>query len=300
MWFPAPRRCMLCDTAKLPAHAGSPWPSQHPSACRGGQDPAPGERWLWNDTITPAEQAAREPSGMSCLSKALSAPPRALPRPLRCQAHVGGLQGRSGDVDESSLDPPCVVTQGPASPPGWAGVLGSSCPADSQQLVWCEQRFSDHLLAVGGAGSTPPWHAWGTCSHSCPGAADSHWLWAAELPEEPQNELLHSWKSTCSRICPCPASPPAPPRCSPMHTSPGGTGLGPAGRAPSTPSLPPRGGQEGHSTEGGPSLCAVVGFGASCSLSVRLGAVGLGVCWALALSPVQQPFAHLSGSWPAV
>lgn len=32
------------------------------------------ERELWNDTITPAEQAAREPSGMSCLSKALSAP----------------------------------------------------------------------------------------------------------------------------------------------------------------------------------------------------------------------------------
>lgn len=43
-------------------------------------------------------------------------------------------------------------------PAGRAGVPGGSCPADSQQLVWCEQRFSDHLLAVGGAGSTPPRH----------------------------------------------------------------------------------------------------------------------------------------------
>lgn len=108
MWFPAPRKCRQCDTARLPAHAGSPWPSPQPSACRAGQDPAPGERWLWNDTITPAEQAAREPSGMSCLSKALSAPPRALRRPLRCQAHVGGPQGRiqpgptlSGDTRSS-------------------------------------------------------------------------------------------------------------------------------------------------------------------------------------------------------
>lgn len=43
-------------------------------------------------------------------------------------------------------------------PSVWAGVVGSSCPADSQQLVWCEQQFSDHLLAVSGAGSTPLWH----------------------------------------------------------------------------------------------------------------------------------------------
>lgn len=94
MWSPAPGWwCRLCDTAKLPAHAGSPWPPQHPSVCRGGQDPTPGERWLWNDTITPAERAAREPSGMSCLSKALSAPLRALPRPLRFQGPRGRPAG---------------------------------------------------------------------------------------------------------------------------------------------------------------------------------------------------------------
>lgn len=35
---------------------------------------------------------------------------------------------------------------------------------------------------------------------------------APELPEEPQRQLLHSWKSPCSRICPHPAPPPFPPR----------------------------------------------------------------------------------------
>lgn len=53
-----------------------------------GQDPAPRERRLWNDTITPAERAAREPSGMSCLSKALSAPLRA---PPGCTVSTGAL-----------------------------------------------------------------------------------------------------------------------------------------------------------------------------------------------------------------
>lgn len=87
----------------------------------------------------------------------------------------------------------------------------------------------------------------GDCSHSCPGAANSHWLWAAELPEEPQKELLHSWKSTCSRMCPCPASPRPP--CTQALEKPVW-----ALRAEllPTPSLPPRGGQEGHSSEGGP------------------------------------------------
>lgn len=151
-----------------------------------------------------------------------------------------------------------MVTQGPASPPGWAGVLGSSCPADSQQLVWCEQRFSDHLLAVGGAGSTPPWHAWGTCSHSCPGAADSHWLWAAELPEEPQNELLHSWKSTCSRICPCPASPPRPPSLFPHAHKPWRNRFGPCGQSSFHP-LPSSTGRAGRAQHRGRSLALCCG-----------------------------------------
>ncbi|XP_030062151.1 uncharacterized protein LOC115472146 [Microcaecilia unicolor] len=33
-----------------------------------------GENLPWNDTITPVEQKARTPSGISCLSKALSSP----------------------------------------------------------------------------------------------------------------------------------------------------------------------------------------------------------------------------------
>lgn len=160
---------------------------RRPCASTGGavlrQDPAPRERRLWNDTITPAERAAREPSGMSCLSKALSAPLRAPPGPhsehrspfpllqgaaqgRRC--HVLGPPWCSGDGDRQNQPQPCSTgpierLRGGDISPAWVcpppaaeqGVLGSSCPADSQQLVWCEQRFSDHLLAVGGAGSTP-------------------------------------------------------------------------------------------------------------------------------------------------
>lgn len=84
----------------------------------------------------------------------------------RC--HVLGPPRCSGDGDGQSQPQPCSTgpierLRGGDISPAWMcpppaaeqGVLGGSCPADSQQLVWCEQRFSDHLLAVGGAGSTP-------------------------------------------------------------------------------------------------------------------------------------------------
>lgn len=113
------------------------------------------------------------------------------PSPGHCaaRAHVGSLRGHWG-CGGSSLSGNTRSTKSP----GRAGVLGSSCPADSQQLVWCEQRFSDHLLAVGGAGSTAPWHSRGTSSYSCPGAADSHWVWAAALE---LRGCLRSLKTNC-------------------------------------------------------------------------------------------------------
>lgn len=104
---------------------------------------------------------------------------------------------------------------------------------------------------------------------------------APELPEEPQRQLLHSWKSPCSRICPHPA----PPAFSPTHTSPGGTGLGPAGRAPSfphTPHLP--NGEAGRAQQKGRSLTLCCG----------------GV-WRFLL-PVSQAWCHGAGAvlgpWP--
>lgn len=118
MWPPARGRHRSQDTVRAfccqrPV-PGSPWPPAAPSAGRGERCPGrirpPRERWLWNDTITPAEQAAREPSGMSCLSKAFSAPPRVPPGPQATA--LPGLTWaacrdprRSGDGDGSSLEP---------------------------------------------------------------------------------------------------------------------------------------------------------------------------------------------------
>lgn len=179
------------------------------------------ERQLWNDTITPAEQAAREPSGMSCLSKALSAPLRA----PTSGHHTACRDPRCcGDGDGLILEPtkqwhnvqarsqPTLVC---VHPPGQAGVPGGSCPADSQQLVWCEQRFSDHLLAVGGAGSTPPGHipalpaGWGTRS-THPPPAEGHvptpapGLWVrtgCRAAQGALNGFLRSWQRPHNGPC---------------------------------------------------------------------------------------------------
>lgn len=114
-----------------------------------GQDLSLGERRLWNDTITPAERAAREPSGMSCLSKALSAPPRAPPPPGA--AVLPGLTWaacgdprRSVDGDGSSLDPTvsgdtrseCAPSPCWCVPPRLAGQGSRAAPALRTVSSW--------------------------------------------------------------------------------------------------------------------------------------------------------------------
>lgn len=209
-----------------------------------GQGLSPGERRLWNDTVTPAERAATEPSGMSCLSKALSAPPgaphgghHAAGPPVGCPRGpwVFWAWGRtqSGPHPEQRHRVPACSWPSRCIPwPVGQALTGGSCPADSQQLVWGEQQFSDHLLAVGGARSTPPQcHPSLPGGHSCPqyphrrgtcplpqGCGGSHWgchlqgptsshcvsvmVGAALAPPMPVHKLRRSRFGPCGQSSP--------------------------------------------------------------------------------------------------
>lgn len=155
----------------------------------------------------------------------------------------------------------------------------------------CNTNRSDHLLAVGGAGSTPPWHAWGTVLTPALGLQI---LTGCGL-----QSCLRSPKTSCcipgrahAAGCALALLPPAPH----AQTSPGGTGLGPAGRAPSHP-LPSSTGRAGRAQQRGrsPALCCA-GFGhllLPVSQPWCHGAGGL-------LGPCPVPSsAPVSGSWPA-
>lgn len=105
---------------------------------------------------------------------------------------------------------------------------------------------------------------------------------ALGLPEEPQNELLHSWKSPCSRICPRPPLPRPFPPCTQALEEPVW-----ALRAelPPSPACLRGEGRKGTVEREVPS--SLLWWGLVLPSPCQSG-LGLGVCWALALSPVQQ------------
>lgn len=103
----------------LPAWEG-PWlPGTDPGA---GEGQPSGERLLWNDTITPAERDARQPSGISCRSKALSAPPGAerahgWPGPAcnsPCRGRRWPQDAPAWLLGRAAAPPPGVTTPAPA------------------------------------------------------------------------------------------------------------------------------------------------------------------------------------------
>lgn len=240
---------------------------------------------------------------MSCLSKALSVPPRAPQGRCTARPHVGCLRGPwcSGDGMDPARTPPSSDTKSERAPcpagvstprqgsrtapalrtvSSWSGVS-----SDSQitSWLWVVQGAPHRSTAPhcwGGDTGTPL--SWGTRPHSCPRAVRSHWL-------QPRNSRCVPGRAAQPAMLPGSALAPAPRAHEPWRNRFGPCGQsgppGPAGRA---------GRERGPQLPGHVLLAAAGWFGASWVPAPRH------LAWCHVPGPVptleRQPWLHRSGT----